>query len=251
MKRDSQRLDSQIGSALLRRALPIIAVAGVAISLTLTGTAPARPETVKARIAEASHAGWPEINGMLLMNAGNESRPLDGRPGHGPFDGTDPTYSCNGVDNFTRCLRGGPDPLRFGPPDAPHLSCRAEASSCWRQVVPAGIGHNELLGGHGNDTIHAGPAGDVIWGDYKPSGQPESQIDHLYGGPGNDWIYSSHGTNYIWTGAGDDHVQLVYGHGVVYCNGPGHKTLVMRKLPQNRHYKLIGCTDKTVVPYAA
>jgi hypothetical protein len=117
--------------------------------------------------------------------------------------------------------------------------------------VPANIGHNLLLGGNGNNVIHAGPAGDVIWGDYKPSGDPTSQVNYLYGGGGNDWIYAAHGTNDIWTGAGEDHVLLVYGHGVVHCNGPGHKTIVMRKLPQNRHYRLIGCNDVTIVPYAA
>jgi hypothetical protein len=111
--------------------------------------------------------------------------------------------------------------------------------------------HNELLGGNGNDTIWAGNEGDVIWGDKEPSGQPESQVDHLYGGPGNDWIYASHGTNYIWTGAGDDHVALVYGHGVVYCNGPGLKTLVMRKLAVNRPWQLIDCHHITIVPFAA
>ncbi|HEY7934995.1 MAG TPA: calcium-binding protein [Solirubrobacteraceae bacterium] len=211
----------------------------------------ARSSVQTARVAMASHVGWPSINGMLLMNAGDENRPLDGRPGHGPFDGTDPSYSCNGLNQFTRCLRGGPEPLHFGPPQGPHLRCRGAEESCWRQVVPVNVGHNELLGGHGNDTIYAGPEGDVIWGDYKPSGQPESQVDHLYGGPGNDWLYSSHGTNYIWTGAGEDHILLVYGHGVVHCDGPGHKILVMRKLPVNRHYQLIGCAHTTIVPYAA
>jgi hypothetical protein len=29
--------------------------------------------------------------GMTLMNKRNQSRPLDGRPGHDPFDGTDPS----------------------------------------------------------------------------------------------------------------------------------------------------------------
>jgi RTX calcium-binding nonapeptide repeat (4 copies) len=236
---------------LARKASSLLALVGVASSLTLSSSVPAQSTETKARVAEASHAGWPQVNGMLLLNAGDENRPLDGRPGYGPFDGKDPTFSCNGVANFTRCLRGGPEPLRFGPPQGPHLRCHAATDTCWRQTVPANIGHNELLGGHGNDTIHAGPAGDVIWGDYKPSGQPESQIDHLYGAAGNDWIYSSHGTNYIWSGAGNDHIQLVYGHGVVYCNGPGHKTLVMRKLPSNRHYRLVGCTSKTIIPYAA
>ena len=104
--------------------------------------------------------------------------------------------------------------------------------------------------GLSDDTIYAGPAGDVIWGDYKPSEQPTGQVDHLKGGRGSDWLYASHGTNYITTGAGNDHVLLVYGHGVVRCNGPGHKTIVMPKLPKNRHYQLIGCSDKTIVPFA-
>lgn len=111
--------------------------------------------------------------------------------------------------------------------------------------------HNWLLGGYGNDTIYAGDQGDVIWGDYHPEGQPESQRDYLHGGAGSDWIYSSHGYNEIWTGAGDDHLALVYGHGVVFCDGSGLKTFVMRYLPQNRTWKLVGCSHKVIVPYRA
>lgn len=111
--------------------------------------------------------------------------------------------------------------------------------------------HNELLGGDGSDMIYAGERGDVIWGDKNPSGQPEGQHDLLFGGPGADWIYASHGRNEIWTGAGADHIALVYGYGTVHCNGPGHKTLVMRKLARNRHWHLVGCTDRTIFPYAA
>jgi Ca2+-binding RTX toxin-like protein len=111
--------------------------------------------------------------------------------------------------------------------------------------------HNWLLGGYGNDTIYGGEAGDVIWGDYQPSGQSESERDYLHGGAGNDWIYSSHGFNEIWTGAGDDHLLLVYGHGVIHCNGPGLKTFVMRYLPANRPWTLIGCTHKAIDPYRA
>jgi Ca2+-binding RTX toxin-like protein len=298
-----------------RRAALCAAV--LAVSFALGGSALARSAekgvAPRARIAEASHAGWPSITGMLLQNSTNESRPLDGRPGHDPFDDTDPSYSCDGEDSGgTYHLCGFPH-TGLGPrfttlarleqecsaQDAPPPSAPLEAgssetaplegqrpkksslaqpsgsiatavalkaaaatlppglpSSCVAKyeetdLVPADIGHNELLGGHGNDTIHAGPAGDVIWGDSQAEGQPTTQVDRLYGGPGNDWIYASHGTNYIWTGAGSDHVLLVYGHGVVYCNGPGHKTLVMRKLAANRHYRLIGCEDKTIVPYAA
>jgi hypothetical protein len=111
--------------------------------------------------------------------------------------------------------------------------------------------HNWLLGGYGNDTIYGGDAGDVIWGDYHPEGQLESERDYLHGGAGNDWIYASHGFNEIWTGAGDDHLLLVYGRGTVHCNGPGVKTFVMRYLPQNRPWTLVGCAHKVLVRYRA
>ncbi len=111
--------------------------------------------------------------------------------------------------------------------------------------------HNWLLGGYGNDTIYAGDAGDVIWADYQPEGQQESEHDYIHGGAGEDWIYSSHGYNEIWTGAGNDHLALVYGHGVVFCHGGGLKTFVMRYLPQNRPWKLIGCSHKVIDRYRA
>jgi len=111
--------------------------------------------------------------------------------------------------------------------------------------------HNMLLGGNGNDTIYAGDLGDVIWGDSHPSGQPESQRDHLFGGAGPDWIYASHGLNEIWTGAGNDHVALVYGYGTVHCNGPGLKTLVVRYLAANRRFTLAGCKHVVLVRYRA
>src|SRR5689334_6983337 len=47
-----------------------------------------------ASSGDASHVGWPEISGMLLMNSRDQSRPLDARPGQDLFDGTDPGYSC-------------------------------------------------------------------------------------------------------------------------------------------------------------
>jgi RTX calcium-binding nonapeptide repeat (4 copies) len=111
--------------------------------------------------------------------------------------------------------------------------------------------HNWLLGGYGNDTIFAGNKGDVIWGDYQPAEQSEGERDRLHGGAGSDWIYSSHGSSEIWTGAGNDHVALIYGHGTVHCNGRGLKTLVMRALSQNRHWKLVGCNDMRIEPYKA
>ena len=86
---------------------------------------------------------------------------------------------------------------------------------------------------------------------YQPEGQQESEHDYIHGGAGEDWIYSGHGYNEIWTGAGNDHLALVYGHGVVFCDGGGLKTFVMRYLPQNRPWKLIGCSHKVIDRYRA
>jgi len=99
--------------------------------------------------------------------------------------------------------------------------------------------HNELLGGHGSDTIYAGPWGDVLWGDYKPSGQGTSQRDRLYGGAGRDFIYASHGWNLIEAGAGNDWIKAHFGRGVVDC-GPGIDTLYISRRAQ-KHYRIRGC----------
>ncbi|HEU4978513.1 MAG TPA: hypothetical protein VFT42_06435 [Solirubrobacteraceae bacterium] len=220
----------------VRRLVPLV----LAAAATLALNAPA--------MANTSHAGWPAITGMLLMNKQDQSRPLDGRPGFDPFDGADSSYSCDGQHANTACVPGGP---AFAPAD---LACgrHVVATNGWPQflvarlcstarisVVPGGIGHNELLGGHGSDTIHAGPAGDVIWGDYKPSGQPSAQSDHLYGGPGKDFIYASHGRNSIWTGGGDDVVHAHFGHGSIHCQGGNPIVYLSRE--SRRRYHLSGC----------
>lgn len=162
--------------------------------------------------ANTSHAGWPAITGVLLMNKRDQSRPLDARPGHDPFDNSDPSYSCDGVHGSRRCVQF---------------------------ARLARLGHNELLGGHGDNTIYAGPSGDVIWGDYKPSGDPTTQVNHLYGGPGDDFIYAAHGTNYIWTGGGTDVVHAHFGGGEIHCDSP---TVTVYLSHMSRpHYKLFGC----------
>ena len=133
-------------------------------------------------IGKASHEGWPKINGLLMMNSRDQSRPLTGHP--------------------TR--------------------------------------HNELLGGHGNDTIRAGGAGDVIWGDYKPCCQPNTQVDRLFGGPGNDHIYTSHGVNYIHTGGGRDFVHAHFGRGgQIYCDSPRVHVYISHR--SRGRYQLFGC----------
>ena len=173
-----------------------------------------------AASANTSHEGWPRIDGMLLMNKTDLARPLDARPGHDPFAGTDPRYSCDAVHKRGACQR-------------------RLVSTATGRVVTRRSGHNELLGGHGNDTIYAGPWGDVLWGDYKPSGQPTTQVDTIVGGSGKDFIYASHGTNTIAAGGGDDWVKAHFGRGSIDCGGGNDLLFISRRA--QRHYKIRHC----------
>src|SRR5207237_8715527 len=109
------------------------------------------------------------VTGMKLLNKNDQDRPLDGRPGRDPFDSKDRSYSCDGYNNYTRC--GGGTHFFGEGPETP-LRCRTARSRCPYQythsnLVPANIGHNELLCGHGQHTIYPGPAGEATWGSYK------------------------------------------------------------------------------------
>jgi hypothetical protein len=145
-------------------------VAATALVLATTAAAP----------ASTSHAGWPEIDGVLKMHKQDES---------GTIEGTDRS--------------------------------------------------DELLGGHGDDTLNGGPAADVLWGDYKPSGQPASQWDHLNGGDGNDFLYASHGRNTINAGSGKDYVKAHYGRGAIDCGGGTDVLYVSHRA--RKGYKIKNC----------
>jgi Ca2+-binding RTX toxin-like protein len=201
------------------------------IAVLLAGVLPAT-----VAVANTSHDGWPDINGVLLMNKNDSTRPLDARPGQDPFAGQDDSYSCDeehlrgtcqqrfvGADGGSGVEVGG----RRGRVEAPQL------------VMTSRAGHNELLGGHGSDTLYAGPWGDVLWGDYKPSGQPATQHDKIYGGAGRDFIYASHGSNVIKAGGGNDWLKAHYGHGSIDC-GAGTDVLYVSRKAQKR-YKIRGC----------
>jgi Ca2+-binding RTX toxin-like protein len=175
---------------------------------------------VSTSLANTSHEGWPAIDGVLLMNKDDSARPLDARPGQDPFGGQDQNYSCDSLHVRGACQD------RF-----------EEASQ--GQVMTASPGHNELLGGHGRDTIYAGPSGDVLWGDYKPSGQPTTQRDTMFGGAGRDFIYASHGFNAINAGAGNDWIKAHFGSGTIDC-GPGSDLLYVSRRAQ-RSYRITGC----------
>jgi Ca2+-binding RTX toxin-like protein len=168
--------------------------------------------------------GWPRINGMLLMNATHASRPLDARPGHDPFMGTDRRYSCDGRRD-RRCRRF-------------LVRCGVR-----KRCVGPRIVHNELLGGHGNDTIFAGPGGDVLWGDFVPYG-PSTQRDVLIGGAGRDFIYGSKGRNIIAAGGGNDFIKSRYGSGRIDC-GPGID-IVYTSRRYRKRYDFRGCERKSV-----
>ena len=170
--------------------------------------------------ANTSHEGWPRITGMLLMNKTDTSRPLDARPNHDPFGGTDPRYSCDAIHKRGKCQR------RFVPGAA-------------GRVMTSRHGHNQLLGGPGSDSIHAGPWGDVIWGDYKPSHQPSTQVDTIVGGAGRDHIYASHGTNAIAAGGGRDWIKAHFGRGTIDC-GAGRDLLYVSRRAQ-RGYTIRNC----------
>jgi Ca2+-binding RTX toxin-like protein len=190
----------------MRKAISIV----VALAAIPAGTA----------TANTSHEGWPRINGMLLMNKTDAPRPLDARPGHDPFAGTDPRYSCDAIHKRGSCQR---------------RLVRSHAGV----VVTSRSAHNELLGGHGNDTLYAGPRGDVLWADYKPSGQPTTQVDRVFGANGRDFIYASHGTNMIAAGGGDDWVKAHFGSGTIDCGG-GRDLLYISRRAQ-RHYTIRHC----------
>jgi|tagenome__1003787_1003787.scaffolds.fasta_scaffold20780922_1 hypothetical protein len=204
----------------IRRRLGLGLLVAVIASLCLGTSAPAM----------TSHDGWPKIDGMLLMNKLDQNRPMDARVGQDPFDSQDAAYRCDGLHKSQKCLHQ--NAVCAGQPDR-HGRC-----SGW--TMKATTHHNELLGAHGNDAIHAGDNGDVIWGDYKEeSAQPSSQHDELSGGAGPDFIYASHGTNTIAAGAGKDYVKAHFGRGSVDC-GPGQDILYISRRAQ-KNYDITGC----------
>jgi hypothetical protein len=214
-----------------RRSLTVLLIAALAV---LTAAAPSQA------LRKASHKGWPKINGMLLINKFDQSRPLDARPGADPFQHTDPSYRCDGDHQYQGCFIAA----AACPRHPRHRNLCASAP-----VIPlTSHRHHELLGGHGNDRIYGGRMSDVIWGDYKPdqqSRQALTQVDYLYGGGGSDFIYGSHGYNVIHTGSGKhDKVFVRYGRGEIYCESKD--TLVNLSRRSKKRFKLHGCHRVTL-----
>jgi hypothetical protein len=102
--------------------------------------------------------------------------------------------------------------------------------------------HNWLLGGYGSDTIIGGNMGDVIWGDYQPSGEPKHQTATIHAGNARNVIYANDTLNYVWTGTNPRTV--VHAHasgisGVIHCQSSG--IVVFLSTVSERHFKLDGC----------
>lgn len=125
--------------------------------------------------------------------------------------------------------------------DWPHRNGELWLNTHDRDTARTGTRKNdELLGGHGDDTLKGGWGHDVIWGDHKASGNTTNQADTIYGGRGNDWVYASHGRNRIYGGPGQDTIRVWFGRGFVDC-GPGGNDILYVSKTQNRKVKRRNC----------
>jgi hypothetical protein len=100
--------------------------------------------------------------------------------------------------------------------------------------------HNYLLGGYGDDTIYGGDSGDVIWGDYRPTGYPSHQTVTIHAGNGKNFIYANDTVDYVWTGTNPATVVHAHsGSGVIHCENAN--IIVFTSHHAKPHYKFEDC----------
>ncbi len=195
--------------------LLIVVVAVLAYGATFA-TAAGRPDVKR----------WPSNDRMILIqNDADQERPLDGRTGYSPFGDVASWKECN-----KRC-------------ESYLVACKGENCTTGDRMWDKRRRYLKLLGGHGDDDIHGGPFTDVLWGDFKPSGQPNSQVDKIDGGAGRDFIYTSHGRNTVKGGSGDDYIVARFSRGTIDC-GPG-KDIVYVSKKSKRATKFKSCETIT------
>ncbi len=125
------------------------------------------------------------------------------------------------------------------PPDQ-HLEMDKGPAGFSHTLVGKPGQHNYLLGGYGNDTIMGGDSGDVIWGDYHPTGEPAHQIAVIHAGNGKNFIYANDTVNFVWTGTNP--ATVVHAHedgGVIHCENPNQ--IVYTSHHAKPHWKFEGC----------
>lgn len=105
-------------------------------------------------------------------------------------------------------------------------------------TIRGGSRTDELLGHHGSDRLFGRGGDDILWGDQDPIGNTRRQSDVLVGGPGRDFIYTSHGRNTVRGGTGNDFIWAFYGRGTIDC-GPGTDTV--RLSGRTGAYRLRSC----------
>jgi hypothetical protein len=168
---------------------------------------PAPPSHTSAR---ATHATRAPALGLVLVLALLAAAPALGMTSHAGWPPDEHLVMDRGPAGAHNVLRGRPDV------------------------------HNYLLGGYGDDTIYGGQSGDVIWGDYHPSGWPSSQTAVIHAGNGRNVIYANDTVNYVWTGSNPATVVHAHeGSGVIHCESPN--IVVFTSHHALPHYKLRGC----------
>ena len=202
------------------------ALCRVSARLGVTGT-----RTIAVRVTDAAGAVTFATRDVTVRNP-----PKPGDPG------TPEAWDvlCRQAHPADKCQDGAGRRTPGGGEKVSHQGWPAITGVFWQVTGTTGRRFNggpkndELLGHHGSDRIAGKGGRDVLWGDWNPRDNNTWQRDVLDGGPGNDWIYTSHGRNAVRGGAGKDYIWAYYGRGSIDC-GPGFDTLRIRLQHRYRH----------------
>jgi Ca2+-binding RTX toxin-like protein len=126
--------------------------------------------------AKTSHAGWPEITGVLQMHKADESGTMVGTPANDELLG--------GHGNDVIAGDEGRDVLWGDYKPSGNTTAQAD------QLI-GGPGRDHIYASHGYNVIDAGPGNDYVKGHFG-----RGVIDC---GPGRDVVYVSHRARSGWT----------------------------------------------------